>query len=659
LSSHSPHETYRRDIDGLRAIAVLSVVLFHAFPGLVPGGFIGVDVFFVISGYLISGKMLEDLHGQGFSYTDFYGRRIRRLFPSLLTVLATCLGLGWFMLLPNEYELLGKHTAAGLAFVANVALWREAANYFNAEVDTRPLLHLWSLGIEEQFYMVWPPVLFMVWKVRRHLVSILCVLMLASLLWGVTLLARHDTVSAFYLPWARFWELFAGGLLAYLVRHRPDALNALPVDRQALGLVLLCPALWVLNEKLPFPGWLALIPVVGAFLILSGPGAGRPATGVSSWLGHPWLVGFGLISYPLYLWHWPVLSFARIWHGETPPIEVRVAGVAFSVLLAWATYRWIEKPLRFHTQRRKVTVVLCGVAVVMLTAGGVLWKTNWVAHRAIAERFPDFDKTFNQTRFSDGSCERLLGRSALPEEVCLTNSAAPEYLFIGDSHAMALNSAAHLGWAPMKSMLVGAHSCMLYPNVRHRPKYQANYAHNCQAIAKQAIAAALNTASVHTVVVVQSTPVFSEAQGVVSFDYQDEASGQSISQYEAFMRGNFALLQALKQSHKRIVFVKDTHYLNRNPLDCVNRWGTTADDRCAVPAEQVKRTKAAYGGALTALMATSPHVRLYDASAVLCDESVCRANEGNRFYFFDTHHLSGFGSAKVLADFRLSAALQP
>lgn len=659
MSSHPLQAAYRRDIDGLRAVAVLSVVLFHAFPGFIPGGFIGVDVFFVISGYLISGKILEDLDGQGFSYAEFYGRRIRRLFPSLLTVLATCLVAGWFVLLPNEYELLGKHTAAGLSFVANLALWREAANYFNAEVDTRPLLHLWSLGIEEQFYIVWPPLLFVVWKVRRYFVGITVTLMVASLLCGVYLLTRQDTVSAFYLPWSRFWELFAGGVLAYLVRHRPQVLAAIPVDRQLLGLVLLLPALFVLNEKLPFPGWLALIPVLGSFLVLSGVHSRHAVKWVQALLSHPWMVWFGLISYPLYLWHWPVLSFARIWHGQTPVVEVRAVAVVVSVLLAWATYQWIEKPLRFHAHRRRVTVVLCGVAVVMLGMGVVLWKTSWVTHRAIAERFPDFDKSFNQTRFSDGSCERLLGRSVLHEEVCLTNSEAPEYLFIGDSHAMALNSAAHLGLLPMKSMLVGGHSCMLYPNLRHRLKYEANYAHNCQAIAKDAIQAALNTPSVKTVVVVQSTPVFSEAQGLVSFDYQDEVTGQSISQYEAFMRGNFALLQQLKPSQKRIVFVKDTHYLDRNPLDCVDRFGVSDESRCAVSVAKVKKLKAAYTGALEALLATSPHVRLFDAAAVLCDEQVCRSNEGNRFYFFDTHHLSGYGSAKVLTDFQRSAALRP
>jgi hypothetical protein len=247
----------------------------------------------------------------------------------------------------------------------------------------------------------------------------------------------------------------------------------------------------------------------------------------------------------------------------------------------------------------------------------------------------------------------------LHEEVCLTNSQAPEYLFIGDSHAMALNSAAHLGLSPLKTMLVGAHSCMLYPNLRHRLKYEANYAHNCQAIAKDAVQAALNTPSVKTVVVVQSTPVFSESQGLVSFDYQDEGTGQSISQYEAFMRGNFALLQQLKASQKRIVFVKDTHYLDRNPLDCVNRFGISDESRCAVSFAKVKKLKAAYTGALDALLATSPGVRLFDAAAVLCDDTVCRSNEGNRFYFFDTHHLSGYGSAKVLADFEKSAALQP
>lgn len=214
----TPHAAgYRPDIDGLRAVAVLAVIAFHAYPGLLPGGFIGVDVFFVISGFLITGVILGDLERGTFTFADFYARRIRRIFPALLVVLVAAWIAGWFLLLADEYKSLGRNIAAGALFLSNVSLWTEAG-YFDAAAELKPLLHLWSLGIEEQFYIAWPLVMVIAWRLRGSLVTVAGVIGLVSFVLCV-LSADGDPTTAFYLPHTRVWELLVGATLA--VAHSP------------------------------------------------------------------------------------------------------------------------------------------------------------------------------------------------------------------------------------------------------------------------------------------------------------------------------------------------------------------------------------------------------------------------------------------------------
>lgn len=358
------HPAYRADIDGLRAVAVVPVVAFHAFPGWMKGGFIGVDVFFVISGFLISTIIFENLERGSFSFAAFYARRIRRIFPALLVVLSACLVGGWLLLLPDELNQLGTHVAAGAGFVANFAFWGEAG-YFDNSADTKPLLHLWSLGIEEQFYLVWPCLAWLAWKCRFHPVILAAALALASFqlnLQGV----RQDAVATFYAPQTRFWELLCGSVLAWLAMSRRAAAAAAPAAgarppaaqvpwvarhaRQALpqllsvlGALLLAYGLATITKDTDFPGAWALVPAVGAALVIAaGPGAWINRHLLSSRLA----VWLGLISFPLYLWHWPLLSFARIVESGAASRDLRIAAVALAVLLAWLTARHIERPFR-------------------------------------------------------------------------------------------------------------------------------------------------------------------------------------------------------------------------------------------------------------------------------------------------------------------------
>jgi peptidoglycan/LPS O-acetylase OafA/YrhL len=356
---------YRPDIDGLRAVAVTAVVAFHVVPGHLPGGFFGVDVFFVISGYLISALILQQ-HAEGrFTFAGFYGRRIKRLLPALAVVLAATLAAGWWVLLPDEYRALGQDAAGSAAFIANVVLWSEAGYFF--QPDRTPLLHLWSLGVEEQFYLVWPGMLWLAWRRRWPLEPVVLALMGLSFALNIHL-TYADRSTAFFSPLTRAWEFLLGAWVACRARRTgAGAERARLVDdlRALAGLVLvLAPLLHVTGER-AVPGWWAVGPTAGtALLIAAGPRASINRVVLAS---RPF-VAVGLISYPLYLWHWPALSLTAM--VESPPsMAGRVGAALVSVVLAWMTWRWLEAPVRFGTTGPWIPATLCAAVAAVAVCG--------------------------------------------------------------------------------------------------------------------------------------------------------------------------------------------------------------------------------------------------------------------------------------------------
>ena len=350
---------YRADIDGLRAIAVALVVVFHAFPNVLPGGFIGVDVFFVVSGFLITRQILSEQAGQRFTITSFYERRARRILPALVFIIATALMVGWFILLPVPYERLAEQAVAGAMFFPNILFWSQVG-YFDTSAISKPLLHLWSLGVEEQFYLIWPLLLIVLRKSRVRPFIALTIICTASLVYSSTA-AFTNPAAAFYSPLSRLWELGFGAVLA----ARPIKVPHQTII-SALGLIVIVGSAWFLSSAAPFPGVLAVPPALGTAAIIVAP---------SPILRQQPFVGVGLISYTLYLWHWPILSFAATLHydGGTP----RALVVAASVVLAWLTTRYVERPIRFGLHKSRGAMisalalgsVTATAAVVILSAG--------------------------------------------------------------------------------------------------------------------------------------------------------------------------------------------------------------------------------------------------------------------------------------------------
>jgi peptidoglycan/LPS O-acetylase OafA/YrhL len=387
-AARSVSPSYRPDIDGLRAAAVLAVILFHAYRVQVTGGFVGVDAFFVISGFLISGIIWDGLDRGVFGFARFYARRIRRLFPALSVVLLFCLGYGWFVLLPVELSSLGQETLWGAGFLSNVLLWQQAG-YFDRAAVTKPLLHLWSLGVEEQFYIVWPFALWAVHRTKANRTGFLAIVMLSSFALNVLLIGT-DPTAAFYSPLTRFWEFGSGALIASQASRPVVWLNAVLSQARrieprlnnwasCLGLVLIVASVALLNERMAFPGWLALPPVAGTVLII--------AAGPQAWLNrvvlaHRVPVYFGLISYPLYLWHWPLISYSYILNFSKAPRELPALGlVVASIVLAALTYEFVERPIRFGGGQRGKTFALIVSMCVVAGIGTGLWQAGGVEAR--------------------------------------------------------------------------------------------------------------------------------------------------------------------------------------------------------------------------------------------------------------------------------------
>jgi peptidoglycan/LPS O-acetylase OafA/YrhL len=426
-----PSDRYRPDIDGLRAVAVTLVVFFHAFPEAVPGGFIGVDVFFVISGFLITGIVVRELGQKRFSLPGFYARRIRRIFPSLIAVLLAVLLLGWLWMLPSAYAQLSADVFASAAFLANIALMLQSG-YFDIESSKKPLLHLWSLGIEEQFYLFWPLVLILAARFRLGFFAVAGVIGAASFALNVALIG-FDPVATFYLPFTRAWELLAGALLACGWSHFKQT-DAASNWRAAAGFLLIAVSAALLDSKSAFPGWRAIFPILGSVLLLSAP----TAWGCRHIMSGKTLVGIGLISYPLYLWHWPLLVFFGIIKFAPLTLIDRGLIVALSFALAWLTYRAIEIPFRFGRPALPRVVALCSGMAAVAGAGGVIVEGRGFDFRLPAEIREMTDVRTDSSNWRVHECLLDLSHETTFADSCVDKGRRPLVFVWGDSTAGAL-----------------------------------------------------------------------------------------------------------------------------------------------------------------------------------------------------------------------------
>ena len=685
------------------------MVLFHAFPDSVfKSGFVGVDVFFVISGFLISTiifrGMNERMSGRGegkpFSFIDFYSRRVRRIFPSLIFCLLTFLVLGWFVLLPDEYSLFGKHTLGASAYVSNLLLWSEAGDYFQTASQTKPLLHLWSLGIEEQFYLIWPLVLFIAYKLNFNIFTLALVGALAS--FGFELHSvKGNPTAAFYSPFLRFWELMAGSILAWLKLYKGEMFrgiaertgpylsavllrNPARVDYgrlcgnilSAVGLALILTAVFALDSK-DFPGYKALFPVMGAVLMIA---AGKDAFLNRYLLSNRVMVWFGLISYPLYIWHWPFLSFAWIVGGEMPEFKVRIGCVVLAVVMSAVTYYFVEPRLRWG---RFGGYKAAGLLSVMIAVGIAGYSVE--RHDGYTARVPlDVDENKINARlnsvYGTGGVrfkQHFLSLSKLPifPGIMEKEEGRNTIALLGDSHAHSLLGGLLANESEHDGIVYFAAGCAIpfmgtHANtsaVKRFPWHQDNYK-----VIEAGFEYVLSHPNIKKVVLTNFPGCF-QWWGVKSIDNPNLTDPEKILSY-----GISLTFKTLSDAGKEVVYVLDVPTFSRDdgndwlkssqvpaiacaaklssvrvsPLPArslLNLWksGTSIDEVCSM---RESDSSTADGHALMEKLvrreaAKYKNIHVVDLSRLVCQDHICRMNKNGKILFRDSNHLGSMGSA--------------
>lgn len=430
---------YRPEVDGLRAIAVLPVMFFHAGFSIFSGGFVGVDVFFVISGYLITGILIKELTEERYSILRFYERRARRILPALSLVVLVSIPFAWMWMIPSEFELFSQSVGTVVIFLSNF-LFLSEVGYFAPDAELQPLIHTWSLAIEEQFYLLFPFILWAAYRLgkARLALGLTVLLTLGSLALCLVLLPSYPHKSFYFSP-SRFWEILAGSVVALATFRRPLPTNNI---LSLIGLVMICGAIFLFDSHTPFPSLYTLIPVVGSALVLAFAG---PGTWVAQLLSFRGFVGVGLISYSAYLWHQPLFAFARIRSFGEPGPGMMLALIALTLLLAYLTWRWVETPFRkpghgFYPSRAQIFLGFSGLGALMFAFGLYGHLNEGAPDRMPAHVQKLLSASEDTSPYKE--CEVMTGEVDHPVSACLVYAEDDMFdvVFIGDSH---LGSAAY------------------------------------------------------------------------------------------------------------------------------------------------------------------------------------------------------------------------
>ena len=541
--------SYRPDIDGLRAIAVLAVIAYHAVPAWLPGGFTGVDIFFVISGYLITSLMLRNAEHGAFNIRTFYARRMRRIFPALIAVLTVALAAGWYWLLSAEFAPLAKSAAAAAGFVANVQFWREAG-YFDSAAELKPLLHLWSLAVEEQFYLVWPWLVLATASNRTSLARLAWGLFLVSFALNVAFVARSGAAT-FFLPLTRLWELMAGALLA--VRGSREPAHPRPWG-SAVGLILVAAGFSLLNGKMHYPGAWALVPVAGALLVV--------AAGPEDWLRSRLLSTRALVVSRAHQLPALPVALARSRFGSDhrrPERDGAAPGnrLAASVVLAAATFWWIERPIRTGSGPTGVTRLAFAMALVLSVA--LLGSSEVFKPRLHDERLKQYSAAAADWQYPGPSFVRERGRLGI--NAWTVGQGPRKVLVWGDSNAEQYGPRverllANAGPDAARTQVIFATLGSCPPIRRARIESQLD----CAAFAEQAYARASSEGISTVILIAQWTGYLNSASLVVTPANASELRGAAAS--AAVREELVATIRGLQKLGKEVVIVHNIPVAN-------------------------------------------------------------------------------------------------
>lgn len=638
--------TYRPDIDGLRALAVLPVVFYHAGFATFSGGFVGVDVFFVISGFLITSLIYKDIRTESFSYQQFYMRRIRRLFPALFAVvIATCVA-AYGLLLPRELQDFGQSVVSIAVFASNFLFWNESG-YFAEAAEMKPLLHTWSLAIEEQYYLVFPVLLLLVGRLRSqpYFLIVMGLTVLSFAVSALTVFGAPD--AAFYLLPSRMWELLLGSLLA--LKMPPVTSKGVAHVLAAVGLLLIGSAVFLFDSGVAFPGVAALAPCVGTALIIMTGAQHR--TWLSSVLSLRPLVFVGLISYSLYLWHWPVFVFAKHYWGTPLDVQLTLWLVLLALLLSVLSWRFIEQPFRGAGAKLSMPNlfrVAGSVAVALVLVGLIFTFTDGLPNRlpapvaaiaAVADERPVVDER----------CQSLGPGDLQISEMCQLFPAGPEPTFLiwGDSHASMLLPALRTSLSELQrnASFAVANGCA--PLLGVERVVQRGDA-SCSTHNTAVFNALANAPQIETVILIARWGFHAQGvevpgkSGVARYLKSTSASASTSEQNRELFRAAFSqTLQALNRLGKTVVVMGGLPEASGDVPEMVAKavWHSRQPQMQMSEAGFLLRQDPVYE-VLAQMPGEVEFIELYPS---LCDNRICQFSQGSEPWFFDDNHLSQAG----------------
>ncbi|MEA9976363.1 MULTISPECIES: acyltransferase family protein [unclassified Pseudomonas] len=631
----------RRDIDGLRALAVIPVVLFHyGFNGF-SGGFVGVDVFFVISGFLITSIICREIEAGRFSFYEFWSRRARRIIPALSVVIGAVLLVGWLLLPPNDYAQLGRAVRYQAMFVSNI-LFMHQDGYFEAASAFKPLLHTWSLSVEEQYYIFFPLLMVLLTRYIRRWRWVLFALLVVSFLLNIWTVARQPDAAFFLLP-MRAWELLCGAMLAALPAQprglRPWVYQVVSVAGFAAVILAVC----TLDKNTLFPGWAALLPVLGATAMLWANG--QSPTWVGRLLGTRMLVGVGLISYSLYLWHWPIFVYANAVSVDGLSLTEACAWVLVSMGLACLSWCFVELPFR---QKRLMATreSMVGAAAISMLALAMLGQSlRWTD--GMPERLSDQAMRYAQaSHWTQGQIACLMDtQSADLNTVCRFGGAtdtSPLQFVWGDSHAAALTPALRADAERYgKSVwLVSLAGCP--------PIIGAHVRQQCEDFNRQTLAL-VRRKKVRDVVLAGrwSLYLYGEEDGDQKYVVFRADDGGSAEQH---MAGDLRKMVArVRETGARVWLFKEVPMQRPGTIGRLSSLAMIGRSASMVgrPVVEHKARQRFIDSLFAELSAADGQVRVLDPAALLCSSGVCRAEINGAPLYMDENHLSDQGGERL------------
>lgn len=631
----------RRDIDGLRALAVIPVVLYHFGFGLFSGGFVGVDVFFVISGFLITSIIFREINAGRFSFVDFWARRARRIIPALSVMMLAALLVGWVLMPSNDYSQLGRAVRYQAMFVSNILFMRQDG-YFNPASDFKPLLHTWSLSVEEQYYILFPLLMVLLTRYLRQWRWVLFGLLVASFALNVGVIRRNPDEAFFLLP-MRAWELLCGAMLAVLPASSRKFSPLIYQAVSGVGLLAVLYAIFGFNKYTLFPGWAALLPVLGATAMLWANG--HAPTLVGRVLSLRGMVGVGLISYSWYLWHWPVFVYANAISVDGMQALEAGGWVLLTLALAWLSWRLVELPFR---EKRLLAgrkpVLFGGLATLLIIglAGQLVRSSDGVPSRLSGQALQ-----YAQARdWQRGQMDCLLQRDSEDmSKVCRfggDEQTSPVQLVWGDSHAAALKPAieADAERYGIPVWLASLSGCL--PILGHETRQQ------CQDF-NQATLQSIREHKIRDVVLAArwSLYLYGEEDGDMQHVlYRDDS--RPVAEQEV-AKDLTAMVHSLREAGAQVWIFKEVPLQRQGTvarLASLAMVGRSAERLGRPIAEHLARQQF-LNSLFTQLSEQDPQVRVIDPATLMCPGAICRAEFDGYSQYMDENHLSDKGGERM------------